>query len=204
VEASLSQRKKREINKRQAQEELTSQEYPDYIEYVNFYGNDEWEEESADDKKKDDEINGLPREIHCDLVQTLKELCAEFSILDLWHYDASVIRNLTRQDIINDINTVTKSPVTGYEVDFLYFLGGKKYNSSGLVVGATSMLIIWTTEWDHDKLEDSNTLLGFDIDLADPFTMQWETDVIDSLTLQTKKMQDEGQGFELYFNFVRR
>jgi hypothetical protein len=204
VEASLSQKKKHAINKRQAQKELASQEYPDYKEYVNFYGNDVWEEESDKDKKKDDKINGLPREIHCDLVQTLKTLCAEFSILELWNYDVSVIQNLTRQGIINDINTVTKSPVTGYDADFLFFLGGKKYNSSGSVVGATSMLIIWNTEWDHAQLEDSSNILAFDLDNADPFTMQWEYDVINSLMVQTKKMQDEGQGFELYINFIRR
>jgi hypothetical protein len=183
---------------------LASQEYLDYTDYVNFYGTDAFEEETSEAKKKEDKINGLPREIHCDLVETLKKLCAEYSILELWNYDVSVIQNLTRQDIINDLNTVTKSPVTGYDVDFLDFLGGKKYNSSGSVVGATSILIIWNTEWDPDKLEDSNSILVFDIDLADPFTMQWESDVINSLIVQTKKMQDEGQGFELYFNFIRR
>jgi hypothetical protein len=204
VEDSLSKTKKHKRYKRQAQNESTTQEYQDYQDYINFYGTDALQEDTANDKKKGDKINGLPREIHCDLVQTLKTLCAEYSILELWNYDVSVIRNLTREDIINDLNMVKKSPVTGYEADFLKFLGGKKYNLSGSVVGASSLLIIWNTEWDTDKLEDSNKILGIEWDIADPFTMQWESDVINNLLSQTKKMQDNGQGFELYFNLVRR
>jgi hypothetical protein len=204
MEGFISTTKEHKRNKRQARNESTNQEYQDYPDYFNFYGTDALQEDIADDLKKDDKINGLPRELHCDLVQTLKTLCAEFSILELWNYDASVIQNLSRDDIINALNTVTKSPVTGYNADFLNFLGGKRYNSSGSVVGATSLLIIWNTEWDTDKLEDSNKILGFDFELADPFTMQWESDVINSLLSKTKKMQDDGQGFELYFNLIRR
>jgi hypothetical protein len=204
VETSLSKKKEHMRNKRQTQNDLINREYLDYLDDHNFNATDAFLEDSADDKTMDDKINGLPREIHCDLVQTLKTLCAEFSILELWNYDVSVIQNLTRQDIINDLNTVTKSPVTGYDADFLNFLGGKSYNMSGSVIAATSVLIIWNTEWDHDKLEDSNKLFGFEFDLADPFTMQWESDVINSLLSQRKKMQNKGQGYELYINFGRR
>jgi hypothetical protein len=155
VEGFLSKTNNHKRYKRQAKNESTTQEYQDYTDYTNFYGTDALQEDNADDKKKDDKINGLPREIHCDLVQTLKTLCAEHSILELWNYDVSVIRNLTREDIINDLNMVKKSPVTGYEADFLKFIVGKRYNLSGSVVGAASLLIIWNTEWDTDKLEDS-------------------------------------------------
>jgi hypothetical protein len=150
-------------------------------------------------KKEDGKINGLPREIHCDLVNTLKMQCAEYNILELWKYDEAMIRNLTRQEIIDDINTVT-----GYDADFTIYLGGKKYNSSGSVVGATSVVIKWNTEWAPDKLEHANKISGFDFHLADPFTMQWESSIINRLLSQTKKMQDDGKGFDLYLNFIRR
>jgi hypothetical protein len=210
VEAAFSKKNERKRKKRQAQNVSTDQDYPDYEEYFNFYGTDALEEDINDekkivyDKKDADTINDLPREIHCDLVQTFKKQCAEYNILELWKYDEAVIRNLSRQDIINDINTVKKSPVTGYDVDFLHFLGGKTYNSTGSVVGARSIIIMWYTEWDPAKLEDTAKIIGFDINLADPFTMQWEADIIKGLMSQTEMLKDEGKGFELYLNFLRR
>jgi hypothetical protein len=201
---SLTNKKEQKRKKRQAQNETSFDEYHEYPDYFNFYGTGELAEDGGDDKQKDGKINELPREIYCDLAQTLQEQCAEHNILELWSYDESVIQNLTRRDIINDINTVKKSPVTGYVTDFLSLLAGKTYNSTGSVVGATHVLIIWVTEWDPDLLEDTNTIVGVDFNVADPFTMQWELDIINSLLSQSKKMQDEADGFELYIFFSRR
>ena len=53
-------------------------------------------------------LRGLPRGLYCDLVESLSETCAVSSILDLWEFDEAVIRNLTREDIIRDINTVKR------------------------------------------------------------------------------------------------
>ena len=51
--------------------------------------------------------------------------------------------------IIDDINNVKKSPIFGYEVDFTKFLGGKRLNESGAVVGATAIRNIWYTVRDR-------------------------------------------------------
>ena len=40
----------------------------------------------------------------------LRERCAEKSLLELWEYDESVIANLTKADIVEAVNSVTKSP----------------------------------------------------------------------------------------------
>jgi hypothetical protein len=162
--------------------------------------------ESNDGDQKDDDdgdlINGLPREIHCDLVQTLRKHCAEWNLLEIWNYNETAIRNLTRQDIINGINSVKKSPV--YNADYPWFLGGKRYNSSGSVVGATSIMNMWFTEWEPAKKEASNKILGLDFKSADPFTMQWEAVMIEKFLDQAEEIQKEGEGFELYFYFDRR
>jgi hypothetical protein len=77
-----------------------------------------------------------------------------------------VIRNLTRQDILNDINTVKKSPMTGHDTDFLRFLGVKRRNISGAIVGAKSVLNMWYIEWDTEKKEVSDSLSTFDYQIA--------------------------------------
>ena len=41
-------------------------------------------------------------------VTTLKERCAEHSILEIWKFDEEVIGGLSQQDIIDDVNTVRK------------------------------------------------------------------------------------------------
>lgn len=163
-------------------------------------------EEEAVELKEDDSdiIDDLPREIYCDLVHTISKQCAQYSILEIWRYDEDIIKSLTTQDIINDLNTVKKSPVTGYDANYAYFLGGKKYNESGAIVGAKSVMNLWFTEWEPDKIEVSTKLVGMDLKKADPFTMEWEAAVIDNFLELADDMHEEGNGFELYCYFARR
>ena len=60
--------------------------------------------------------------------------------------------------IIDDINNVKKSPIFGYEVDFTKFLGGKRLNESGAVVGATAIRNIWYTVRDPKRILKNNNL----------------------------------------------
>ena len=61
--------------------------------YTNFYGDGEGI--IAGEEK--DTIDDLPREIYCDIVETLEDKCGEFSLLEIWKYDQVVIANLTNQ-----------------------------------------------------------------------------------------------------------
>ena len=78
------------------------------------------------DAEDDDEdlVDKLPPSIYCDLIETLSDKCGEYSILEIWKYQRSVIERLTEQDILNAINTVDESPVFGYETNFTEYLGG--------------------------------------------------------------------------------
>ncbi len=51
-------------------------------------------------------------EIFCDIVEGLEEACLENNILDIWNYKKEVISKLSRQDIINAINSVERSNLT--------------------------------------------------------------------------------------------
>ena len=69
-------------------------------------------------------MDKLPPSIYCDLIETLNDKCGEYSILEIWKYERAVIETLTDQDIVDAINTVTESPVFGYETNFTEYLGG--------------------------------------------------------------------------------
>ena len=57
-------------------------------------------------------------------------------MLELWEYDASVIANLTKGDIVEAVNSVTKSPVFGNSVDYKELLGEIVRDAGGRVVKA--------------------------------------------------------------------
>ena len=136
---------------------LESDDYINYDDYVNFYG-PEWSENDNDMANKLDKRNkldGLPKDIYCALVETLQDICGEFSILEIWNYDPKRIQMLTDQDVINDINTINISPVFGYLTNYSSnYLGQVKYNLTGHVVGAQTVRSIWMEQgWFPEVLQ---------------------------------------------------
>ena len=67
----------------------------------------------------------IPIGVFCDIVDGLEEACFENNLLDLWDYQEDVIRNLSRQDILNAVNTLRKSSLT--RVDYSTLLGQVSY-----------------------------------------------------------------------------
>ena len=57
-------------------------------------------------------------------------------MLELWEYDESLIANLTKREIVEAINSVTKSPVFGNTVDYTELLGEVVRDEEGRVVKA--------------------------------------------------------------------
>ena len=53
----------------------------------------------AEKKVDDSQIGSLPRDIYCDIVETLKDHCAEGSLLELWDYSEELIAGLSRQQV---------------------------------------------------------------------------------------------------------
>lgn len=93
----------------------------------------------------------------CSIVDNLPLGCMSQNLLELWRFDETRIRALTKDDILRDINSTTISPTTGHETDYVHLLGGIRRNSSGHIVGASSLLTHWMvyvnfTEVDHTKI----------------------------------------------------
>ena len=147
----------------------------DYLaeDYFNFYGTgNEYLDEHEDFGDSDEEIEGLPKDVYCDIVETLRDTCGEYSILEIWKYDKEVISNLTNQDIINAINTVHESPIFGYETNYANYLGQVDYNATGHVVKAKSMRSIWLEEVHLNEGQKGGNLLSVvDFEKVDPFTL---------------------------------
>ena len=80
----------------------------DDIDYAKLFGtydasgddNDAVVEIQSEEVDADDgQIGGLPREIYCDIVETLKDHCAEGSLLELWGYSRERIAGLSREQV---------------------------------------------------------------------------------------------------------
>ena len=135
-------RRRRSADDGDDQVPLDYQEYPAYEDYFNFYGGGEVEPEEEHDEE-DDMLDDLPKQVYCDIVETLEDKCGEYSLLEIWEYDKEVIASLSSQDIIDAINTVEESPIFGYPTNYTNYLGLVEYNATGHVVGAKSIRSIW-------------------------------------------------------------
>ena len=168
--------------------------------YIDFYGDGEMD---ANDKDGEKRVVDLPKEIYCDIVETLEDKCGEYSLLEIWKYDMTIISNLTDQDIINAINTVGESPVFGYKTNYTNYLGQVMHNSTGHVVGAKSIRSIWLEQFDPKDIPPSSKLLGFEVEKADPFTMGYEAEVIGQMKEWKADRDEESKGYDLFINVGR-
>ena len=186
-------------------------EYPDYI---NFYGTgqeggendytngpDQQQDTATPAAAEDDELDGLPREVYCDIVETLEDKCGEFSLLEIWNYERDVISKLSQQDIIDAINTVDESPVLGYETDYTSYLGEKEYdNTTGHVVKAKSIRSIWLEQFSPKDIPPTRKLVGFEVDQVDPFTLGYEYEVLKVMNKWREDRAKEGKGYSFNMN----
>ena len=180
-----------------------SEDYMYYDDYINFYG-PEWSENDNDKTSKLDDsstLDGLPKDIYCALVETLQDLCGEFSLLEIWNYDPKRIEMLEDQDVINDINTIEESPVFGYLTNFSSnYLGQVEYNLTGHVVSAKTVRSIWMEQFNPDDIPPTSKLTGFEVNQADPFTIGYENEVLQVLKSWQRSRETEGKGYSLYMN----
>ena len=206
----LADKKRRRKRRQVTEADVTSQELNETSsendslyesDYINFYGDGgEWETTDTGSEKSDDD---LPREIYCDIVETLKAKCGEYSLLEIWKYNKTIISNLKDQDIINAINTVKESPIFGYKTDYTNYLGQVLYNSTGHVVGAKSTRNIWLEQFDPKDIPPSSKLIGFELFKADPFTMGYEAEVIKLMRAWMADLEKDGKGYTFFMNVGR-
>ena len=135
---------------------------PEYYEYVNKelegcnnignFNGSEFEEDQRNTYKE------LPRNVYCDLVETLKTRCFEQSLLEIWMYNEDVINKLSTHDIVNAINTLERSPYFGFKYDYSKLLGSIKRNKTGHIVSAKAALYNMVTVVDLNKIKQKHFL----------------------------------------------
>ncbi|KAI8773865.1 NPC1-like intracellular cholesterol transporter 1 isoform X1 [Biomphalaria glabrata] len=123
-----------------------------------------------------------------DLCLRVNSKCYVSSLLEIWNYDADVIRNLTETDIKLKLWSTPVSPVTGTNVQTL--LGGKiKMDSNGNVVFAEATEIMWIME----KQEDTSTALDFEKAMID-MALKGIRGINKTYVYATRSFDDEGYG----------
>lgn len=129
-----------------------------------------------------------PPFIFCAVVESLPMGCMIQNILELWDFNEHTIANLSKQDILNALNTMEHSLTTGHEVHFDRLLGGIMRNDSGHIVAATGLLTNWMvyvnfSNVNHDKVGNS---AGTE-DWVSEEALEWENEFL----LKVEALKDE-------------
>ena len=175
------------------------------LDYFNFYGLEETEETEGNENNVnssygDEKLDNLPKDIYCDIVETLEDKCGEFSILEIWKYDRNIISSLTKLDILNAINAVAESPIFGYKTNYIDYLGQVEFNSTGHAVKAKTIRSIWLEHFDPNKIPSSQELVGFEFMQVDRDTQGYEEEVLKIIDKRRTDRVNEDRGFSLYMN----
>ncbi|XP_071117818.1 NPC intracellular cholesterol transporter 1-like isoform X1 [Haliotis cracherodii] len=80
--------------------------------------------------------------------------CRVTSLLELWSYNETIIRSLTRGKILQAVNTIKQSPVYGTDFDVSNMIGGTVHRGQGGdIEDATATQITWVLRKDDEILE---------------------------------------------------
>ena len=89
-------------------------------------------------------LEEIPDNIYCDLVTTLREKCLQTSLLEMWRYEEDTVRTTTKEEVLEGVNRLVKSPWYGHTTDYTRLLGGVERNERGEVTAARTALMVWT------------------------------------------------------------
>ena len=70
-------------------------------------------------------------------------------------------------------------------------------------MAASSILDFWTTQWNPAKKVNTSRVVGLDLDLADPLTMEWELTVANKFLELADEIESEGSGL-FFYPFMKR
>lgn len=135
----------------------------------------------------------LPNFMYCPIINRLPVGCMELSILELWKYDREVIAGLTKEDILEKLNSTKISPVTGHTIDYSDLLGGIERDESGRIVGATSLVSHWMVHVNYSEVDAdvSGNAAGTE-DWVTEDSMLWEAAFLDKLHVIKGEKVEEG------------
>ncbi|GLV43096.1 Patched-related [Carabus blaptoides fortunei] len=133
---------------------------------------------------------------YCQIIESLIKECYQRSILEIFKYDSNILRNMTNEDIINYVNVVDISPVTGHPVNYTELLGGIRRNSTGHIISAQVVLSFYYAEVNFTAVEMDKT--GNDFGTGDWVTesvLKWENEFLKILTTA----QRSSENMEIYY-----
>ena len=65
----------------------------------------------------------------------------------MWRYEEDIVRSTTREEILQGVNRLVKSPWYGHATDFTKLLGGVERDKRGEIRSAKTALMVWTLRW---------------------------------------------------------
>lgn len=155
-------------------------------------------------KKSDSEYSDptlwIDDEFYCGFLNKFSLTCLQYNILDLWSSNLGSITNITQEDIINKINTVSVNPISGHSMNYTKLLGGVKYNRTGQIVSAEALLFTWYTvvNMSDEDMNEAGNLVGTEEWQSVELSM-WEKQFLNII----KEMTSNVKGAKLYYEAGR-
>ncbi|KAL1497076.1 hypothetical protein ABEB36_008097 [Hypothenemus hampei] len=81
--------------------------------------------------------------LYCSFVETMKTECYTKSILELWDFNMTKINLLTKQEIVDTINSYDKKLIIGKLNSYEHLLGGIVRNETGHIIQARAIENYW-------------------------------------------------------------
>lgn len=133
--------------------------------------------------------------LFCSIVEALPMGCMIQNFLEMWDFNEDTIESLTKQDILNALNSTRYSLTTGHESNFERLLGGVTRNETGHIVAAKGLLTNWMvyvnfSNVNHDKVGNS---AGTE-DWVSEDALLWENEFLTIL----EEMKEEYEVYKYY------
>lgn len=138
-----------------------------------------------------DVVGWVNYDFYCQFVENFPYMCLQENIADVWNNKFDVIGNLTKQDIIGNLSTITENPETGLPIDYKKFLGDIKHNENGTIVSAGSVLLTWYTKVNMTEinLNEVGNLVGTEEFVSLPLAT-WEKAFLEMMEILSHNLSD--------------
>ncbi|KAJ3640245.1 hypothetical protein Zmor_003554 [Zophobas morio] len=122
--------------------------------------------------------------LYCSFVEVMKNECFEKNILELWDYNEDRIKHLTKENIINTINTYDKTAILGRFKNYEELIGGIKRNTSGHIIAAKSLQVFWMVKVNFTEVDlDKTGNYAGTADWASQDALEWEAEFLNIIEL---------------------
>ncbi|KAJ8305936.1 hypothetical protein KUTeg_016481 [Tegillarca granosa] len=139
-------------------------------------------------KAKDINVDGTNLDSMCVRVGPL---CRTRSLLELWHYNETIINSLENSDILDTVNNVTRSPLYHDVFDITTLLGKIRRDSdTGRIIGAEAASMLFLLQ---DKQEWREAAMTWELDLVN-IVKQGHRNLNNIYIYTTRSFDDEGYG----------